>query len=80
MNIKKFVQERDEALLSLDEKKIRAYGKKYGVPFPKDELVFWAGIHKARTAITSFPEDEKERSRKWLIEHGFLPYVGEAMP
>ena len=77
MNIKKFAQERDDALLSLDEKKIRTYGKKYGVPLPKDEQVFWAGIHKARTAITSFPEDEKERSRKWLIEHGFLPYVAE---
>ena len=32
--IKEFVKERNEALFSLDEKKIKAYMKKYCVPEP----------------------------------------------
>lgn len=71
MDINKFVKERNEALLSLDKKKITAYAKKYWVSMPKDELIFWAGIHKARLGIKDFPDDEKEKSRIWLKENGF---------
>lgn len=44
-----FVKERNEALFSLDRKKIEAYCAKYGdsdsanVP----DVVFWAGVYKA---------------------------------
>jgi hypothetical protein len=66
-----FIKERDESLLSLDEKKIRAYAKKYNVKMPEDSKTFWAGIHKARCAIGSIPEAEKQKSRDWLKENGF---------
>lgn len=71
-----FVKERDEALLSLDKDKILAYMHHYGVPVPKSNVVFWAGIHKARIASNGIPEDEKEKSRAWLTERGFSTTFG----
>ena len=68
-----FVRERDTALRSLDEEKIKAYMTKWGGGYPAVPLVFWASVHKARLGITSFTEEEKEVSRKWLREHGFKP-------
>lgn len=35
MNIKQYVKERDEALLSLDKEKIIAFYKRYNVPYAK---------------------------------------------
>jgi len=46
--IAEMVKDRDEALLSLDEKKIRAYAAKYGVTMPTGWHSFWGGVHKAR--------------------------------
>lgn len=72
--IRKFVQERNEALGSLDEGKIKAYMKKYGcddIPEP----YFWPSIHKARLQIGSLSEEEKEISREWLMEHGYSTEV-----
>ena len=68
-----FLRERNEALLSLDRKKIDIYAKKYEVSMPKNETAYWAGIHKARLAVTEFSDDVKEVSKKWLIEHGLKP-------
>lgn len=65
------VDERDEALRSLDKAKIMAYARKYNVQLPDDEMIFWAEIHKARTCITTFTAEEKKLSYDWLIQHGF---------
>ena len=75
INMKQFVRERDAALLSLDRKKIEAYAKKYDVPLPKDETVFWAGIHKCIISINSATLEQKQKSHDWLVEHGFKPYI-----
>lgn len=72
--IKNCIRERNEALGSLDETKIKAYMKKYGcedIPEP----YFWPSIHKARLQIENLSEEEKEISRRWLIEHGYSPEV-----
>lgn len=66
-----FMRDRDEALLSLDRDKLEAYFRKYDVPMPADDLMFWTAIHKARTAVTSLPADERKKSREWLAQHGF---------
>lgn len=74
----KFCQDRNDALRSLDKDQIFAYMKKYRVDwFPSNEEVFWAGIHKARIAISSFSEEEKEISKKWLDEHGYRYEIGD---
>jgi hypothetical protein len=71
------VQGRDEALLSLNKEKIEAFMNKWNAGFPYvSEVVFWAAVHKARLEILSFPEEEKEKSRQWLLENGFNRYGG----
>ena len=66
-----FVKERNEALFSLDEKKIRAYSRKYKVPMSKHPTVFWASVYKAIANITNAPEDLKAQAEEWLDSHGF---------
>lgn len=68
------IKARDEALLSLDEKRIRGYYRKYnGVEAPTDPNVFWRAIHKARTANLNLPMEARSVSKRWLIEHNSAP-------
>lgn len=69
-----FLKERDEALLSMDLVKINAMTKKFSGPVLLDDEVGWCAIHKARTAITNFPADEKQKSKAWLAAHGYEPW------
>lgn len=68
-----FVKERNEALFSLDRKKIEAYCAKYGdsdsanVP----DVVFWAGVYKAICEIKNAPKEKVQIARTWLKAHGF---------
>lgn len=73
---KRFCKERDSALLSLDEKKIREFAKKWKVPMPTNETVFWAGVHKAICNLTTSTDEQKCNSIIWLLEHGFTPEIG----
>lgn len=75
MRLDKFVKERDESLLSLDKEKIMKFMHKYGVPMPKDETVFWAGVHKAIWNLNSANVEQKLTSFMWLAEHGFSPDI-----
>lgn len=48
--IEEFRQERNEALTSLDERRIRAMVRKFnGTEMPTDPEVFWGAVHKAMT-------------------------------
>lgn len=69
-----FIKDRDEALLSLDPAKIRAYAAKYDTPSPDDDAVIIAGAHKAITALTNIPEETREISRQWLRERGMSTF------
>ena len=66
------VQERNEALFSLDKNKIIAYLRKYNLPTEaSSDIVFWAGIYKAICNIKNAPEPIVEEARAWLNERGF---------
>ena len=69
--IEQFVKDRDESLLSLDKEKIKAYCRKYAIPMPKNELAFWAGVHKSIIHINSATFEQKQRSYDWLVNNGF---------
>lgn len=72
--LEQWIKDRDEAILSLDKEKIDAYSRKYNMGEtykPKDDLIYWAGVHKCVLAIRSASEEQKASSKKWLIEHGF---------
>lgn len=75
IDTKDFCKERDEALLSLDKRKIDAFVKKYGIQIPQNELTYWASVHKSIVSIKSSTEEQKAQSRAWLINNGFNPYV-----
>lgn len=72
-NPAEFIRERREALLSMDEATIRAYAQKYGGKMPADPAVFWAGVHKARTALKDLPMNARHQSACWLRSKGMRP-------
>ena len=70
-DIRQFVKERDEALLSMDREKMLAYCRKYGISIAPDEKVFLAGMHQARLGVLDIPEEEQVKSVIWLMQNGF---------
>lgn len=70
-----YCAERDKAFLSLDEKRIRDFCKKYRINVPKNDLVFWAGVHKAICNMNAANAKQKLHSLIWLTEHGFKPEI-----
>ncbi len=68
-----FVKERNEALFSLDRKRIEAYLIKHGeaeIVYEPD-VVFWAGVYKAVCCIKGAPADVVETAKNWLANNGF---------
>jgi len=77
---KTFVQDRNEALFSLDELKIRAFAKKYNVEGMSDNpIVFWASVYKSILAITNSPADLRKKAEDWLDSHVFHREIGPYM-
>ncbi len=74
-NIKDFVKERNEALFSLDEEKIKTFIKKYGLRVSENPKIFWASVYKAVYNITTTPPEIKEKAKKWLDENGMSTEV-----
>lgn len=60
--IENFVKERNEALFSLDRRKIEAYLVKYGEgeTAKAPDLLFWASVYKAICGIKGAPRDVLE--------------------
>jgi hypothetical protein len=73
--IEQFVKERNEALFSLDRKKIETYFAKYGEPLPDNDIVFWAMVHKCICNIKNAPGDLVKESTTWLLAHGMSPSI-----
>jgi len=72
--LREMMEERDAALLSMDEARLRAYFLKYNSrPAPKEPEVFWRMVHKARTACTSLPMEVRSESKRWLLARGSEP-------
>lgn len=71
--VQRFVKERNDALFSLDRKKIEAYMIKYGeteITGMPDEL-FWASVYKAICSIRNAPKPIVDQARNWLTEKGY---------
>lgn len=77
VKVTQFVKERNEALFSLDRKKILDFFYKYhddklthDLEKANDE-VFWGAVYKAITGITNAPEELKEKAHAWLKSHNW---------
>ncbi len=68
---KTFVIDRDNALLSLDEQKIRSFCRKYNLSTPDNPVVFWASVYKSVLAMEKCPENIRRKAEYWLDIHGF---------
>jgi hypothetical protein len=72
--IRQLIKARDQALLSMDEKRIRNYFRKYnGKEMPADPEIFWRAVHKARMANRNLPMAARSESKRWLLAHGSQP-------
>jgi hypothetical protein len=71
--IESFVKERNEALFSLDRRKIEAYLVKYGEgeTAKAPDLLFWASVYKAICGINGAPKDVLKKANTWLSRNGF---------
>ncbi len=70
-----FVKIRNEAMFSLDRKKIEEYFAWIGQPLPENDIVFWATVHKCICNITTAPSELVSKSNHWLFEHGMSPSI-----
>lgn len=57
-----------EALLTLDEKIIRASCKKWGIIVSDQADKFWTAVHRAIAFMPNIADSEKVFSRNWLTE------------
>ena len=74
-NVKEYIKRRDAAVMAAvrdDDieplKKLTLEAKGY---LPTSDKVMWAIAHKMCCNIVSMPQKLKDKSRKWLKEHGF---------
>jgi len=69
--IAEFNRECNEALLSMDEQRIRAMFRKWNESeMPSDPKVFWGAVHKAITGALKLPIEFRRKSKAWLAERG----------
>ena len=70
-----YCKERDDVFLSMDEKRIREFCKKYGIHIPKSDTAFWAGVRKTIVNLNAASKKQKTNSMSWLLSHGFSPKI-----
>lgn len=71
--VERIIKERNDALFSLDRKRIEKYLRKYGEAQIAEapDLIFWAGVYKAICNIKEAPADLADKARNWLLNNGF---------
>lgn len=67
----KFLKARKRAMLSMDEKIIRAFFREYNNKEMPSGLTFWVSVHKARTGDKLLPMYERAASKWWLHHFGY---------
>ena len=71
-----YEQDRNAALLTLDESMIREYFAQWngGVDdLPRTRNAFWRTIHQAIIAVGTLPSEFRLKSKRWLIARGYSP-------
>lgn len=72
--LRKFCEERDAVLRTLDAEQYARFRKRWKMPEPGQWVkpdVPYAVMHKARLGVRAFTKDEKLLSARWLTEHGY---------
>ena len=66
-----YQDELKKVLLTYDTDKIKEFMHKHNKNMPRNNLAFWAGVHKGICNLPNCTNKEKEFSRKWLKKHEF---------
>ena len=61
-----YQDELKKVLLTYDTNKIKEFMHKHNKNMPRNNLAFWAGVHKGICNLPNCTNEEKEFSRKWL--------------
>ncbi len=71
--VENLVNERNEALFSLDRKKIEAYLIKHGEPetAKAPDILFWGSVYKAICGINGAPQKVLDHAVRWLSANGY---------
>ncbi len=71
--VENLVNERNEALFSLDRKKIEAYLIKHGEPetAKAPDILFWGSVYKAICGINGAPKNVLDQAVHWLTANGY---------
>ena len=69
-DLKQFKADRDKALFSLDETKIRAFLAKYDMPMAESKAEFWGAVYKALYNMPHTPLPLKYEAIKGLRKLG----------
>lgn len=72
-----YKKERNEALFSLNETKIKLFAAKWKIRMPSSFQGFWGGIYKALLLIPECPPDIQEKAKTGLKELGMSEGIGE---
>lgn len=79
--LKQFLSDRYQALMSMDKDKILAFALKYDLHhIPSSDETFWIAVHKARTGANDLPKEERLKSHQWLIERNFESWYEDEIP
>ncbi len=74
-----FAKERNEAFIEFvmndDDKKLKAYCKKYDVPIPKSKRAMACGIYKAVQYCTGISDEVKNEAMWKCLKLGMSPLI-----
>lgn len=74
-NVKEYIKRRNAAVLAAvrddNIEPLRALTYETKGKLPSSDEVMWSIAHKLCCCIVSMPQELKDKSRKWLEEHGF---------
>ena len=71
IQIKTFIQKRNEMLLKGDIEALKAFQREWGLHLPSCDEVAWVTLHKTITAVPSLPLWYRQQSKAWLTERGY---------
>jgi hypothetical protein len=74
-----YLAERDAMLLKCDVDAMEAFQRAHGLTVASSWKASEIGLHKARTAATSLPREERLKSWHWLTQRGYTP-LSEDLP
>ena len=79
--LKKWVKERDQVLLTHDIRKFKEFYLKwynrgvYRLKLPANDIIVRASLEKSILGMANPPEKDRKLAEEWLLSHGFTTEI-----